>query len=328
VSREYLIQDPYHAYAARFIEHFHRKYGYRAICFYTDRRERLRHEPHFPVLRSECVAASYDIGTSGLARFAAHVAAHHDVVAALPFNEPAVLPAAELARHLGLSWAQPEVMRRFQDKFALKEHLRRVNPEIPMNASQRVETVADVQAARRHPAYQRFVLKPNEGFGNRSIGMFDAATPEAEIDDFLRRLPGARVLMEQYIDGPEYFVNGQVDGEREVTVVAIFQYVRVPANGRRNIDSETLLVPHRDPRFAQLARYTQQVVQAAGLRRSPFHLELKIGETGPCLIEVGARLAGHSNASPGTIIWSHRITAHCPWTGIPMTPAQSATCMV
>jgi hypothetical protein len=296
LSREYLIQDPHHEYAARFIEQLYRKYGYRAVCFYTNRRERLRCEPRFPILRSEYVAAAYDMDLSDLAGFAAHIATRHRVAAVLPFNEPAVAPAAELARHLGLSWAQPQVMRRFHDKFAFKEYLRSESPNIRMNASLRVESVADVLLARRDPAFRRFVLKPNDGFGNRSIGLFDAATAEADIDDFLRRLPNSPMLMEQYVDGLEYFVNGQVDGQGEVVVVAIFQYLRRPANGRHNIDFETLLVPHRDPRFAQLARYAEQVVQASGLRRSPFHVELMVDDAGPCLIEAGARLAGHGNA--------------------------------
>jgi heptaprenyl diphosphate synthase len=38
------------------------------------------------------------------------------------------------------------------------------------------------------------------------------------------------------------------------------------------------------------------VVEATGLRRSPFHLELKIDGQRPCLIDLAARLAGNQNA--------------------------------
>src|SRR4030088_466720 len=84
---EYLIQDPHHEYAARFIEHLYRSFGYRAVCFYTDRRERLFHRHGYPVLRSECIAASYDVSVRDLSRFASHIAANHGVAAVLPFNE-------------------------------------------------------------------------------------------------------------------------------------------------------------------------------------------------------------------------------------------------
>lgn len=293
---EYLIQDPHHEYATRFIEHLYETFGYRAVCFYTNRRERLFHQADYPLLRSECVAASYDVSPRDLAGFSAHVASAHSIAAVIPFNEPTVAPAVELARLLGLGWAQPDVMRRFNDKFALKDYIRINHPDVRMNASRRAESVAQVLATRSDPAYRRFILKPNNGFGNRSIGLFDETTDARVLESFLGRLQGTPLVMEQFIEGDEYFINGQVDDRGEVCVVAIFEYVRVNANGRHNIDSETLLVPHRDPRFAELAAYAQQVVRATELRRSPFHLELKVSDRGPCLIEVGARLAGHGNA--------------------------------
>jgi hypothetical protein len=292
----YLIQDPFHEYATRFVEHIYRKYGYRAICFYTDRRRRLREERNYPILRSQCVAASYDIPADSLGHFASYVRSRHRVAGVIPFNEITLRSAIELATGLELSWVQPREMRRIQDKFALKDQLRREHSHIRINASRRVDSLAAILSARSDAAYARFVLKPNDGYGNRGIGFFDSNSPPGEIEAFLRRHAGAPILMEEYVDGAEYFVNGQVDGAGRVAVVAIFQYTRIPANGRLNIDFATLLVHHHDPRFAELARYAEQVLVATGLRRSPFHLEIKLDRDGPCMIELGARLAGHGNA--------------------------------
>jgi hypothetical protein len=52
-----------------------------------------------------------------------------------------------------------------------------------------------------------------------------------------------------------------------------------------------LVRTHR-PEFAAAADYAREVVRGTGLRRSPFHLELKIDENGPCLLEVAARFCG------------------------------------
>lgn len=295
-TQSFLIQDPCHEYAERFIERIYGRFGLRAICFYTNRRERLRRARQFPLLESELVTASYDVSRSDLVRFAAHLREHHRVAAVVPVNEPAVLPATELGELLALSWAQPVVMRRVCDKLAFKRYLREQHPQIRINASRSVQTGRDVRAARREPAYRRFVIKPNSGFGNRSIGVFDESTPEKAIGDFLYRMRGVPLVMEEYIDGEEYFVNGQVDAEGRVLCLAAFQYLRRPANGRHNLDFETVLVPHREPLFAQLTRYSDEVVRASGLKRTPFHLELKLDAQGPCLIELGARLAGHGNA--------------------------------
>jgi hypothetical protein len=292
----FLIQDPYHEYAGRLIERIHGRFGLRAICFYTSRRERLRRARLFPLLDSALVAASYEVARSDLVRFAAHLRERYDIAAVVPANEPAVLPAAELGELLGVSWAQPEEMRRVCDKLAFKRYLREQHPHIRINASRSVQSLRDVRLVRGEAAYRRFVIKPNSGFGNRAVGLFDESTAEEVIRDFLYGMRGAPLVMEEYIEGDEYFVNGQVDAQGRVLSLAVFRYLRQPANGRHNLDFETLLVPHRDPRFAELTRYAENVLQASGLRRTPFHLELKLDARGPCLIELGARLAGHWNA--------------------------------
>lgn len=293
----YVIQDPYHEYGVSFVEHIYRQYGHRAVCLYTNRRERVSHRATLSPLRSTSVAAAYDVHTDKIRELAAVLRAKYHIAAVIPFNETSVTMAAELAGHLGLRWAQPEVMRRFRDKFALKDHLRETAPLLRVNASRLVRNTGDVLLLRRQAPYRRFVLKPNDGFGNRHIGVFDDASPQREIGNHLSRLGDSDVVMEEYIDGIEYFVNGQVDSRGHVTTIAIFEYVRRPANGRHNIDFEAIKVPHGTVHFARLAQYTESVLRATGLRRSPFHLELKVDHDGPCLIEVAARLAGHGNAS-------------------------------
>jgi hypothetical protein len=102
--------------------------------------------------------------------------------------------------------------------------------------------------------------------------------------------------MEEYIDGTEYFVNGQIDAKGRACTVAIFEYSRRFANGRHNLDFETMRIDYGTPLFETLARYAEDVMRATGLKRSPYHLELKLDAQGPCLIEVAARLPGNGNA--------------------------------
>jgi hypothetical protein len=292
----YLIQDPYHEYGMRFVEQIYRQYGHRAIVFYTNRRERLAQGSNAPKLRSECVAAAYNVPAGTMPRFVDALRAHPNIIGVIPFNETSLLPAAELASRLGLSWSPPDVIRRFRDKFLLKDHLRKTAPAVRINASQMVLTTADVLALRRQEPYRRFILKPNDGFGNRRIGLFDRGSTAAEIQTHLNRLAGGPVVMEEYIGGAEYFVNGQIDAGGQVATCAIFRYVRRSANGRHNLDWECKKVSHGSGIFARLADYCDSVMRATQLRRSPFHLELKVDERGPSLIEVAARLAGHGNA--------------------------------
>lgn len=288
--------DPAHPYAARFVEVLARR-GVSTVVLVTDPVAWRRDAWRFPVLGSPAVVARYEVEGEDLAAAARVLAGRHHVVGVVPFAEPAVLPSARLAEMLGLSWAQPVVLERFRDKAAMKRHLSSVPNGPRVNRSRLVRSVADVVAAARPDEVgSRFVLKPNDGYGNSRVGFFSADTAVEDINTFLSGFDGHAVLMEEFVAGEEFFVNGQVDAAGEVVPLAVFRYRREPANGRPNVQTQTRLVRTFEPEFPIAVAYARQVVSATGLRRSPFHLELLIDDQGPCLVEVAARLGGGDNA--------------------------------
>jgi hypothetical protein len=294
-----LVQDPLHPYAVHLMELVFRRYGHRSVCFFTDGASRAQHERAYPTLRTELVEANYHVSLDELPRFAESVRRRHGVVGVLPFNEQTVLASAQLADALGLGWNRLETMLRFRDKYAMKQFLRERHPHMRVNGSRRVEGIEDVLPGGA-PRYERYVIKPNDGWGNRDVAVFDAATPRASVEAYLDRVRSSRepppLVLEEYVGGVEYFVNGQAGARGEPAIVAIFRYGRVDANGRRDIDHETRSVPRADPAFAPLAAYARALVEASGLVRSPFHIEIKLDAQGPCLIEMSARFAGNRNA--------------------------------
>jgi biotin carboxylase len=291
-----LIIDPHNQYGVLFVETIFRRFGLPSVCLYTNRRERGAYQQFTEQAHSEWVAASYELSAGRMDQLVAQLRAHHRIAAVIPFDELSVLPSTELASRLGLSWPQPRIMRLFRDKFALKQHLRSTAPKLRINASQLVRTCSEVVALRKQTPYRRFILKPNDGYGNQHIGLFAFDSAEAQIRAYLRRRKGCQIVMEEYVGGTEYFVNGQIDAAGNSRIIAIFEYLRGSANGRHNIDLETAQVPHGTQLFDTIANYAAEVMRATGLTRSPFHLELKVDELGPSLIEVAARLAGHGNA--------------------------------
>lgn len=139
------------------------------------------------------------------------------------------------------------------------------------------------------------MLKPNAGVGNRDIGFFESATSDAELQRYLAGVADqgvSELLMEELLVGREYCVNGQVDEQGIATTYSVMRTVYLPSNGKANLAGSFRLVPHRDLVFAAVAQYAQEVLRAAGLVRSPFHMELMVDQRGPCLIEVAARLPG------------------------------------
>lgn len=288
---EIVLQDPYHPYAERFIA-LARAEGLRTVALYTDAEDMARNIRKFPVLAGPDISASYLVEARSLEDVAAHLQRAHHVVAVVPHGEPTVLGLGRLAELLGLPWAQPDVLPRFRDKHALKTYLRSVPGGPRINAIASVRSTADVAAAVATGDFPRFVLKPNDGFGNTTIGFFDADGDPAELEHYLRERAGTLLLMEEYIGGEEYFVDGQVDADGGVESFAVWKYRRRDLNGRKAVSVGDIAVPTTHPDFAAIVDYTAAVMRATGLRASPFHLELKVDEQGPCLIEVGARLVG------------------------------------
>jgi biotin carboxylase len=290
-----VLVNPCHEYAVRFVELAFERYHCQTVCVYTDPRERAAAERRFAILRSRAVAGRHRLDRRGLVDLAARIREWHRPLAVVPFSEQVVGVSSELSAALGLDWNRLEVMRRFRDKFALKQFLRASRPDIRVNESILVRSAAAVFAADAG-GFPRFVLKPNDGYGNRDIGVFDRTAARESIEQFFAMRPGRDFVLEDFIQGTEYFVNGQTDGRGGAHAVAIFEYGRTVANGREGIDFTTRLVHRYEPAFSTAECYARSVVEATGLRRSPFHLELKIDARGPCLIDVAARLAGNQNA--------------------------------
>ena len=289
-----VLVDPDHEYAVRFVELAFERHHCHTVCVYTHQSARAAAEQRFPILRSRVVAGRHELDRRGIFDVAARIREWHRPLAVVPFNEQVLRLSSELSDALGLDWNSLEVMKRFRNKFALKQFLRASHPDIRVNGSILVRDAASVFAADAG-SFAHFVIKPNDGYGNRDVGVFDRTARES-IEQFFAKRPGRDFALEEFIGGTEYFVNGQMDGRGRAHVVAVFEYARTFANGREGIDRTTRLVHRREPVFSTAESYARSVIEATGLRRSPFHLELKVDAQGPCLIDLAARLAGNQNA--------------------------------
>ncbi len=221
-----------------------------------------------------------------------------DVRAIPAYKELLVEYAAALLEALGIPWNPPEVVGRFRDKFALKEYIRTVDPSVRMNASRMVTDADQVMAAAVSEEFSRFVLKPVGGLGNKDVLLCPDGADESTIADYFRDAvgPGGSCVMEEFLTGEEYYVDGQVDDARQVTPVAIQKYLRGTVGDRTNIALEHETIRPDDPVFDAIFTYAREVIAATGLRRSPFHMEIMVDDRGPCMVECGARLVGWSAA--------------------------------
>ncbi|HQZ85131.1 MAG TPA: ATP-grasp domain-containing protein [Actinomycetota bacterium] len=307
MARVAVLIDPHHDYGVAYIETIFQVWGLQSVCLYTDRRDTFRNAYRYPELQSAAVAGNYLIEGLSTNEIADYLKRDFDVVAVVPHVEPNVLLASELAAECGLSWAQPEVLTRFRDKYALKSHLQ-AQPNGPRtNRLALVRTVSDVRTVLADSTFDKYVLKPNDGFGNTGVGILDRGSGEAEIRRFLPDQDAKGSLLEEFIEGPEYYVAGQVDGEGNAAVFMIWLSRTVSINGQPNVLAEATKVDRKSPVFAALERYVQDVATATGLRRSPFQADVIVDDDGPCLVEIGARLIGLSGAVDMNLVHGGRV---------------------
>jgi hypothetical protein len=283
----YLIFDPQHDYALALIDRLKKSGGARPVFIYSDTRSEFYNRSGWPQVRKADPAATFYLDRSSEEEIVAALAKEYTVVGIVPYYEKSLLPAAHFLEHLNLSWNTPEVLRRFRDKAALKSHLR--SRGVHVNDSREVRTTADV-LAQILPS--RYVIKPNDGFANQDVGFFDATTTPAELDAYFAAQRHDGYILETFLEGPEYAINGQMDHAGKAHVVNISRYERIADNGKKNLYHRTHHVRRTDPDFGGILTYVCALMEQTGLLRCPFHAEIMLTAQGPSLIEVGARLGG------------------------------------
>ncbi|WDE11836.1 ATP-grasp domain-containing protein [Thalassomonas haliotis] len=142
------------------------------------------------------------------------------------------------------------------------------------------------------------VLKPVGGAGSvhvcrvNDIGQLTEAYSQAQKDE-RRELGndiGTKMLLESYIQGPEYSVDGYVNNTgTHILAVTEKLLAREPYFVEMGH-----LVPANIPTSVQadIEHYIKQTVACLGLDLGAFHAEIRLADKGPVLIEIGARLPG------------------------------------
>lgn len=248
---------------------------------------------------------SKELGHAVLDTYAAYQAPSLDLLArtiaqrwgrlegVIPWDEETVLLGAALGERLGLDWNPVAVIERCRDKAVMKQWLRQ-RGRVRINEASTVTDAEGALAFQRRLGRWPIVVKPTAGSGSEDV-YFPGSDAEllGACQNVLESGAG-EVLLEEYIGGHEVVIDGIVDGKSDLLVTDVWIYDRRPSHGVPNLFYETFKVPSQAKIFRTVAQYAAQVVEDLELRRAPIHMEVKIDDRGPCLIEVGARFAGGS----------------------------------
>jgi hypothetical protein len=208
-------------------------------------------------------------------------------------QEPGVPLADTLSELLGLPTNGTASSLARRDKYLMIEAVRAAG--LRCAGQRRSGDVEEIVAAAARLGYPA-VVKPLAGSGSQGVAI---CADEEQVRQATHELLGTttmygqtntEVLVQSYLDGPEYVVDTvSRDGERYTN--AVWRHVKV-RHGTRNIYHLDVLADPGDPGVAELVAYTDAVLDALGVRHGAAHAEVIMTAAGPALVEVGARLNG------------------------------------
>ncbi|MPW18808.1 Phosphoribosylglycinamide synthetase ATP-grasp (A) domain protein [Paraburkholderia piptadeniae] len=263
--------------------------GVAAHVFSADRDERV--VP--PALRNAAASFTAVDTASPDAVVAAACAMRVDAI--VPGFEYSVGVAAQAAARLGLPHLPPEAAALTRDKYRSRSRLATAGLAVPRFAQ--IADPRDIATAASQVGFPA-VLKPVDGCGSQLVTRVNSlAELQLAVERAMRhgvvdmgREIGKVLLLEQYLDGPEYSIEGYIDqrGPRVVAVTEKLLSAEPYFVEMGHIVEAALMPEHR----ATLVAYVKKVAGRIGLTLGVFHAEARITRDGPVLIEIGARLGG------------------------------------
>ncbi|MEW2620912.1 ATP-grasp domain-containing protein [Streptomyces sp. NPDC048106] len=218
------------------------------------------------------------------------LAGRHDLAGVVTWDEWHLVATARLARALGLASPPVEVMRACRNKATARTLFARHG--VPSAASMKARTLLEAGLATMTLGLPA-VIKPAAFAG--SIGVIRIDEPEELPAAFAFASAGASrsredtgVLVEECLDGPEVSVEC-VTHRGVTTAVAVTRKHLGPAP---YFDETGHTVDAADPLLPWVAPAAAAAVKALGIADGVQHVELRLVDGRPRLIEVNARIGG------------------------------------
>ena len=224
-------------------------------------------------------------------------------------DEDAVLAAAEDYHPDGIMTLATDMPMRGVSKASDKLHLHSINYETAVKATDKYDmikafkehnvpspwyfAVDTLEEIKEHEKDVTFpcIIKPTDNAGSHGVAKVHSF--QELLDNYEYAHQNSRhgkVIVEEYLDGPEVSVEVMVlDGE--VHILQITDKITTEA-------PHFVEMGHTQP--SQLPRTVQDAIRfvtdaachAIGISTGPAHVEMKVTERGPVMIELGARMGG------------------------------------
>ena len=212
-------------------------------------------------------------------------------------SDQAVLPTAQLAERVGLPGLPVETARTVADKRRMRAAFERAKVRCPKGRE-----AASFEEAEQafHQLGPPVVVKPVDGSAQRGVTEVRAEGELAPaVDRALAASRSRAIVLEQYLEGEEYTVNGFLL-EREYFPMSVTQRLLHPP------PPLGVCLAHRYPSGLAdeepLFRLAHQASLGVGLETGPSYVQVRVQDGQPWAIEVGARLGGGKDAELAKLV--------------------------
>ena len=208
-------------------------------------------------------------------------------------SESSVSAAEWLADHLGVPGSPLSSAFARRNKDGMMQRVRRAG--LAHVRSIEVGSVDELRGRHSDVRFPAFV-KPAASAGSdrcRAVASWtelEGAVAAVLTSDPLMGVGNEAAVVQDFIDGPQYFVNAvTVAGEHLVTDV--FDYRLRVVDGAPQLYAGRSY-DLRDPEVAEIVDYVLRCLDALDVQEGASHTEIRVGDRGPVLIELNARLMG------------------------------------
>ncbi|MEU8482355.1 ATP-grasp domain-containing protein [Streptomyces sp. NPDC048641] len=218
------------------------------------------------------------------------LAERYELAGVMTWTEWYLVPVARLARRLGLPTTAPEALQGCRNKHTSRTLFARHGVPSAVSVGVRTEReAADAAVLIGYPV----VLKPAAHAASMGVIRVDAASELSAAYAFAAQTAGhgvesTQVLVEEYLDGEEVSVEC-VTFQGQTTVVAV---TRKTVGMPPFFEELAHVVAADAPLLAAVAPVAVAALDAVGVTDGVSHVEIRIVDGRPRLIEVNARLAG------------------------------------
>jgi biotin carboxylase len=212
-------------------------------------------------------------------------------------SDQAVLPTAQLAERIHLPGLPVETARTVADKRRMRAAFDRRKVRCPKG---REATTFEEAEQAFHQLGPPVVVKPVDGSAQRGVTEVQVEAELAPaVDRALAASRSRALVLEQYLDGDEFTVNGfLLEGQYFPMSVTRRLLHPPPPLG--------VCVAHRYPSLlkneAPLFELAHQASLAVGLETGPSYVQVRMRDGQPWAIEVGARLGGGKDAELAKLV--------------------------